>query len=398
MSLAVAISPVTHAAEAPAKKGPQPAQVTVEVKKAAEATAPVDAFAGLQKQFETMNKAINDARNEAKNVASQRDSARKEAHAMRETAKKLEAELAQLKKQLEGSNHQAAEWKQKSDQLEKKLGAGAEAYEKLASFRDEMGSALKEFAVLKKDLADVRGELQAPAERVALKKELASLKQSGDEVAKKLKSEIEAHAESKRLLAMSKAAGEQVKKAFVSLKKEAKSQFAALTKMKEERDALDKKLGSTNKALADVRKESEQRLTAKNNAEKELNKARTELTATRDSLAMLQKEASQLRGTVEPLAAEIKAANQQSELAIRAIKEAISARETAEKNTLRLEGELKQTNDRLAAALKDQNGLKQQVASKSTEVKSLRKKIEDLEAKTAAKEPSEEEALRNAGL
>ena len=167
MSLAVAITPILHANEDP--MGQQPAASTADAKKAAEIAVPTDALAGLQRQFETMNKAILEARTEAAGVTGERDAARKEAQAVREAKQQLEAQLAGLKKQLEASNHEVWQWKDKATVLEKKLGAGEEAFRSLATFRDQMDSAMKEFAVLKNGLAEVRGELQAPAERVALK-------------------------------------------------------------------------------------------------------------------------------------------------------------------------------------------------------------------------------------
>ena len=43
-----------------------------------------------------------------------------------------------------------------------------------------------------------------------------------------------------------------------------------------------------------------------------------------------------------------------------------------------------------------QNGLKEQVASKSTEIESLRKKVEEMEAKTANRQPPVEESRESA--
>jgi len=416
MSLAVAICPVVQANENPAPKSAPAAPA--EVQKPANAAPAADALTGLQKHFETMNQAITEARTEAADVAGQRDAARKEALAIREAKQQLEGQLSDLRKQLEASNHEIWQWKDKAGVLEKKLGAGEQAFQKLATFRDEMDTAMKEFAVLKSGLADVRGELQAPAERVALKKELAELKTSKEEMAKKLDAETKANVEGKRLLAVSENFGKELKKAFEELKTSAKAQFEMLTKTQQERDALSKNLAATNEQLATARNEAkgladtkaamEKTLAANNEqlakvsneakglsdakvaTEKNLDATRNELTATRESLAMLQSEAAQLRSTVKPLAAEIQSAREQTAKATVAIQEASAAREKAEQGRLQVENQLKEVNGQLAAALEAQNGLKQLVTTKTGEIEGLRKKVEEMEAKLANAAPPTE--------
>lgn len=394
MSLAVAISPFAQANEAP--KGTQPAAPVAEANKAAELAVPTDALAGLQKQFETMNKAIKDARTETTNVSGQRDSALKEAQAIREAKQQLEGQLADLKKQLETSNHEVWQWKDKAIVLEKKLGAGEEAFQKLANFRDEMDTAMKEFAVLKSGLADVRGELQAPAERVALKKQLDETNAAKAQIAKKLESESKAHAESKRQLAASESFGKELRKAFEDLKASAKAQFEALAKAKQEREDVDRTLAATREQLEVSINENAGVMKAKATVEKDLTATRTELTATQETLAMLQKEAAQLRGTLQPLAAEIQAAKEQTTKATTAIQEASAARDKAEQARVQVEAQLKEVSGQLANAMATQNGLKEQVASKSTEIESLRKKVEEMEAKTANRQPPVEESRESA--
>lgn len=394
MSLAVAITPILHANEDP--MGQQPAASTADAKKAAEIAVPTDALAGLQRQFETMNKAILEARTEAAGVTGERDAARKEAQAVREAKQQLEAQLAGLKKQLEASNHEVWQWKDKATVLEKKLGAGEEAFRSLATFRDQMDSAMKEFAVLKNGLAEVRGELQAPAERVALKKQLAEANAAKDQIAKKLGDEAKAHAESKRQLVASVTFGKDLKKAFEDFKASAKVQFEALAKAKEERDAMAKDLGAVKEQLSAATKEAAGLKEGKVTVERELHTARTELTATRETLAMLQKESAQLRSTLQPLSAEIQAAKDQAAKATAAIQEASAARDRAEQDRAQMEAQLKETSGELANALAAQNGLKEQVASKSTEIESLRKKVEEMEAKTANRQPPVEESRESA--
>ncbi len=382
MSLAVAVSPIVRANETP--KESQPAAPA-----AADLAVPTDALAGLQKQFENMNRAIKAARHETADVTGQRDAAREEAEAVREAKHQLETQLADLKKQLEVSNHEVWQWKDKAAVLEKKLGAGEEAFRKLAGFRDEMDTALKEFAVLKRGLAEVRGELQAPAERVALKKELAEANAAKEQLAKKLGDEAKAHAESKRQLVASESFAKELKKAFEELKANAKSQLEALAKAKQE-------LGGAREQLAAVSKENTGLKESKATVEKELQEARKELGATRDTLAMLQKESAQLRSTLQPLSAEIQAAKDQTAKASAAIQEASAARDKAEQGRVEMEARLKEVSSQLANALATQNGLKEQVASKTSEIENLRKKVEEMEAKTANQPPPEEEGRESA--
>jgi chemotaxis protein MotB len=355
MSLALALSPLAVAQEAPAEQAATPA-VTVEV-----AVTKADEIAAMQT-------AIAEARKEAANVAGERDVALKETVAIREAKQQLEAELADLRGQLEQSNHEVWQWKDKASVLEKKLGAGEEAFAKLASFRDEVSVAMKEMAVLKEGLADVRGELKAPAERVALKKELAELKTARDSAVAGLE----------------------------ELRNTSKQQSEVLAKVQQERDTLDKNLVAANEALQTARNEAAGLKDAKSIADKNLDATRDELSATREALASLQKESSQLRSTMQPLAAEIQAVKDQAAKATTAIQQASVAREEAEQARIKVETQLKEVNGQLAAALDTQSGLKQMVATKTQEIDGLRKKIEEMEAKTASK--STEEKRESAGL
>ena len=389
MSLAVAMSPLAKANEAPQENQPAAAPA-VEASNTPAAPATTDATAELQQRFESMNKAIADARTENSNVSGQRDAAVKEAQAIREAKQQLEGQLADLKKQLETSNHEVWQWKDKTKALEQKLGAGEQAYQKLASFRDEMDVAMKEFAVLKNGLAEVRGELQAPAERVALKKQIEEMNAAKAQLAKKLDDEAKSHVESKRQLAASESFSRELKKAFEDLKASAKSQLEALAKYKQEREDIDKTLTATREQLEVSINETAGVMKAKAAVEKDLKVARTELSSTQETLAMLQKESSQLRDTLKPLAAEIQSAKEQTTKATVAIQEASASRDKAEQGRVQMEAQLKEVSGQLANALAMQSGLKEQVASKSTEIEGLRKKVEEMEAKTANQQPAKD--------
>ncbi|WP_367870383.1 hypothetical protein [Luteolibacter sp. Populi] len=353
------MSPIALGQEAPAEQAAPPAAAPAAVEAAAIQPAEIDA----------MKSAIADARKEAADIAGERDSAKKETTAVREAKQQLEAQLADLRKQLEVSNHEVWQWKDKVSVLEKKLGAGEEAFQKLASFRDEVSTAMKEVAVLKSGLEEVRDELKAPAERVALKKEIAELKTARDSATASLN----------------------------ELRSSAKQQSEALAKMQHERDTLGKTLATANEELQTARNEAAGLKDGKSIAEKNLEATRNELTATRDALASLQKESSELRSTLQPLAGEIQAVKDQAAKATTAIQQASAAREQAEVARNKVESQLKEVNGQLASALDTQNGLKQMVATKSQEIDGLRKKIEEFEAKTAEK-ATEQKKHESAGL
>lgn len=381
MSLAVAMSPIVKGEEKPAAPAP----------------AAADAFTGLQKHFEAMNSAITDARKEAADVAGQRDAAVKETEAVRQAKQQLEGQLSDLRKQLESSNHEVWQWKDKATVLERKLGAGEQAFQKLAAFRDEMSVAMQEFGAIKSDLNKVRGELQAPAERVALKKEIASLQAAQAQEQGKLAAEAKAHVESKRLLSASEGLVKELKKGYEELKASAKQQLAELSKARQERDAIARNLAVSNEYLQAARNEANGLKDAKAVAEKNLDATRGELAATRDALANLQKHSAELRSTMEPLSAEIQAVKDQATKATAMIQEVSAARDKSEQARAAMESQLKEVNGQLAAALDQQSGLKQQVATKTQEVDGLRKKIEEME-KTAANKQKEEAKHESAGL
>jgi chromosome segregation ATPase len=417
LTLAVAASPLVRAENAPAQAQPAPAPTA--------AVSDADVLAGLQKNLDTINRTIRDARKEASDTAAQRDAARTEATALREAKLQLEQQLNGLKQQLGASNQEISRWKDKAGVLEKKLGAGEEAYAKLATFRDEMNTAMKEFAALKGGLAEVRGELQAPAERVALKKEVESLKATNADLAKRGEEETKAHAGTRQKLTSTENALSGLKEAFAKLTADAKAKTEELAKAIRERSELTAKLDENEKAIAAARNDAEglkkatvavtkerdearNQLTAKTaENEKAMAAARTEaeglkkaaatvtkerddargsLAETRDALAQLQKEAAQLRGTVGPLAAEIKAAKEQTELATAAIREANVARKRAEDAQASAQKELASVKGELASAVTNRDELKQQIAAKTTEIDSLRKTVEELNARTAQQE------------
>jgi chromosome segregation ATPase len=382
-SLAVAASPLVRAENAPAPAQPATAPTA--------AVSDVDALAGLQKNLDTINKTIRDARKEATDTAAQRDAARTEATALRDAKLQLEQQLNGLKQQLGASNQEISRWKDKSNVLEKKLGAGEEAYAKLATFRDEMSAAMKEFATLKGGLAEVRSELQAPAERVALKKEAEALKAANADLAKRGEEEAKAHVGTKQRLTSTENALSGLKEAFAKLTADAKAKTEELAKALRERSELATKLAENEKTIVAARNEAEGLKKASATVAKERDDARGELTATRDTLAQLQKEAAQLRGTVGPLAAEIKAAREQTELATAAIREANVARKRAEDAQASAQKELASVKNELASAVTNRDALKQQIAAKATEIDSLRKTVEELNARTAQKEKGAEE-------
>jgi len=393
LSLAVAFSPFALGNE----NQPQNEAQAVEQAPADEAATRDERRAEMRLRYEAMNQAVTDARAEAVAAANQRDAAHKEATAIREAKEQLQKELGSLNKQLQATNNEVGQWKEKAVELEKKLGSGEEAYQKLGSFRDQMDQALKEFAVLKDGLAEVRVELQAPAERVALRNEVDQLKTAREELAGKLSEEATAHAASKELLAARDAKMAEMDQAFADLQKNATEQLELLNKTQQERDALAKNLAAAAEELANSKKEAADLKEAKAAVDRELEATRSELTATKEALTMLQQEASELRASLKPLADGIQAAKEQTVKAGAAIQEASAARARAEKGRAQVEVQLKQVSGQLATELAAQDGLKKEVSSKSIEIESLRKKVEQMEAQ-ASSQGEASEKQESAGL
>jgi chromosome segregation ATPase len=140
----------------------------------------------LDASFDSLAKVLEESRDKVTEAENQRKLALEELDARRKAHAETQRELAELKRQLATTRKSEAHWKNQSEKLSIKLAAGEQAHANLAKFRDQMAATLEEFSSLKGDIANVRGELEAPAMRVALRKENEKLKSLSAGLEKKL--------------------------------------------------------------------------------------------------------------------------------------------------------------------------------------------------------------------
>ncbi|MDZ7668622.1 MAG: hypothetical protein U5Q16_04100 [Gammaproteobacteria bacterium] len=151
---------------------------------------PADLLGELQASFEELASGLASARDAVARMSQQRDAARNRVESLTQANESLRQEMAELRdtltstrQDLEQANAERAEWRRKSEQLQARLDSGAAAYDHLVNLRDHLQGTVEEFSGLQADIADVRGELEAPAERKALKERVAALEQTNDDLA-----------------------------------------------------------------------------------------------------------------------------------------------------------------------------------------------------------------------
>ena len=192
------------------------------------AYVPADQLAQLKESFEQLEMGVREAREAVSLVAQQRDDAQQRSAELAEANETLRAQLAAARKELDETRREVAQSRQahqeelkevhhaaaqvrgeldevrqilaqtqqqrdeqrrETEHLKAKLSSGREAFDILSSLRDQLAATSTEVLGLKRDVAGVRGELQAPAERKALKSQVRSLEQELQRVTEQLASE-----------------------------------------------------------------------------------------------------------------------------------------------------------------------------------------------------------------
>lgn len=150
---------------------------------------PADLLGELQASFEELAGGLASAREAVGKVTKQRDAARDRVESLTQVNESLRQESAQLREtlastrqDLQQANTERAEWQRKSEQLQARLESGDAAYDQLVELRDELRATVDEFGGLQADIADVRVELEAPAERKALKQRVATLEETNEDL------------------------------------------------------------------------------------------------------------------------------------------------------------------------------------------------------------------------
>ena len=172
LGLAVPMTPALSGAESAPADTPAKADKTTKL---------------LDASFDSLAKVLEESRDKVTEAEAERKLALEELDARREAHAATQRELAELKKQLAATQKSEANYKSQTEKLTIKLAAGEEAHANLAKFRDQMAETLKEFSSLQGDIAQVRTELDAPAERVALRKQNEKLRLSQATLEKQLR-------------------------------------------------------------------------------------------------------------------------------------------------------------------------------------------------------------------
>jgi len=143
---------------------------------------PADLLGELEASFQELAKGLASARDAVAAMTRQRNEARDRVASLTQVNESLRQETSQLREtlsstraDLEQANAERADWQRTAQQLQARLESGDAAYEHLVKLRDQLQSTVAEFSGLQADIADVRGELEAPAERQALKARIAEL-------------------------------------------------------------------------------------------------------------------------------------------------------------------------------------------------------------------------------
>lgn len=192
------------------------------------APVPANLLAQLQASFEQMQMNVREARETVSHVTQQRDAAQQEAARLTAANDELRAQLDAARAELDEARREAVqarhaaartrleledvrqglataqqerdEQRREAQRLQGKLDAGREAFDLLASLRDELQATFAEVEGLKRDVVGVRAALEAPAERQALKTQVRKLEQDRQRLTEQLASEQQRRADSRQRL------------------------------------------------------------------------------------------------------------------------------------------------------------------------------------------------------
>ena len=189
---------------------------------------PADELAELKESFEQFETGVKEARQALSLVTQQREDAQQKSAQLAEANKELRAQLAAAQAELDEARRQIVQVRQahqeelnqvrgaaaqvrreldevrqvlaqtqqqrdeqrrETERLKGKLASGREAFDLLTSLRDQLEATSTEVRGLKSDVASVRGELQAPAQRKALNNRVRTLEQERQRLTGQLASE-----------------------------------------------------------------------------------------------------------------------------------------------------------------------------------------------------------------
>ncbi len=362
LGLAVAMTPALRAEDAP-----NPAEA-----KAASATCVMEATAATATSDPVCCDVADSTEAKPVAVAAQPDPAVAELAALREEQANAKRELEAAQKQLADTCTSEARWKNQAAELDKKLSAGREAHDSLAALRDEMKGTLQEFSAMKQDIASVRSELRAPAERIALRKENEGLKGANAALGDKLKQTETSLAET---TAKQQETGKQLADANGEIAK-LKSQLATATgeidnlkqagnqaaKESEALAARNRDMEGVTANLVQTRDKMEQQLAA---ADKALAANASATKASEEQLAAARKAAEDSKGAIDALTAKHSA-------------ELLQATEQASKAQAAISRNVEALNARLEESQKEASAAKEEAGKANETSANFRKEAGEL--------------------
>lgn len=330
-------------------------------------------------EIRELRKELESVRNSAAKWKKQAAGAGKELAAVRREGEGWKRKVAVLEQSLGAERAESAKWKAQSQKFEQKLAAGAEAYEELARFRGELRGAIKEFDTLKAEMAEVRGELQDPQERHALKRQVAALTKDKETLQSEIKATVANRdevakmlGESTDLLAQANRSEKQHVQQIAGLKR-AQAQAAKSNKRLENVVVvLEEKLKAKARENAELRAGQEAMV-------KTSRKQAAELRGNHEQLAVLQKEVARLREQAAPNSDEVKAARVAAE-------KAEQARLASEQALNRMKSRLAESTGKVRELDKAKGEAQKRLMDHRQQLKVLRDQVRDLQAAKAVKE------------
>lgn len=306
-----------------------------------EIPVPADLLGELQASFEKLASGLASARDAVARMTKQRDAARERVESLTAVNESLRKETAQLREtlastreDLQQANTERAEWQRKSEQLLARLESGNAAYDHLVELRDQLRATVDEFGGLQADMAEVRTELEAPAERKALKQRVAALEETNENLSDRV-----AALQDARSVATEKVQAAQVR---LAERADRNRELAMAVQALENRlQAMEHKHQQTSNDMRERITGLRQELTA---TEQELEQARENHQSARSELAAIREQADERRARIDSLTRELAAFEAPSEQA--------GAQSTATKSV----GRTEQTDVASSEAGDDQTG------------------------------------------
>lgn len=344
-----------------------PPQLLVAQEEARDEVA-IDGLDQLREQLSSLRQTMNETRRTVDLLADQRDDARHEVARSHDQLKRALGELDEVHARLRAARREAAEWKERAQAAEL-------THHDLLRMRGELQGAIAEFAALKGDFAEARSELDAPLERVRLRKSIREAEREHG----RLRDEIAMAMQAKR---ESTTACRKLETEVGELKRMTGKQEEKLRELTRERDEAARKLVDMQNAGVPREKMREvlEKLRTATGKLKDSELDRRELLQAREHLRIrLAETEAELQQTREDLK------KAQEDLAKRPAVEVASALEETKAALARVESEL-------GFVHKSKGQLERRIVEQDAEIRDLREKMNQPEEGARADQTQRDES------